>query len=88
MKKFRFQFLAAAALLVLAACSSTDESVNDQTIAEPQAVGFGTYVNQSVTRAGTTGDIVNTTNLKDANGFGVFAYYTDNVEYSGTTIPN
>lgn len=88
MKKFRFLFLAAAALLAFAACSSTDESANSQTVADLQPVSFGTYVNQSVTRAGTTGDIINTTNLKDANGFGVFAYYTDNVEYSGTTIPN
>ena len=88
MKKFRFHFLAAAALLAFAACSSTDESVNNQTVAEPQPVSFGTYVNQSVTRAGTIGDIINTTQLKDAQGFGVFAYYTDNVEYSGTTIPN
>ena len=88
MKKFRFQFLAAATLLALAACSSTDESANKQTIAEPNPVNFGTYVSQSVTRAGAIGDITNTTQLKDAQGFGVFAYYTDNVEYSGTTIPN
>lgn len=88
MKKFRFHFLAAAALLALAACSSTDESANKQTVAEPKPVNFGTYVNQSVTRAGTNGDITNTNLLKDAQGFGVFAYYTDNVEYSGTTIPN
>lgn len=89
MKQFRFQFLAAAALLVLAACSSTDESAdNQQTNAEPQAVSFGTYVNQSITRAGTTGDIGTVANLATAQGFGVFAYYTDNIEYSGTTIPN
>lgn len=88
MKKFRFQFLAAAALLVLAACSSTDESVNDQTIAEPQPVNFGTYVNQSVTRAGKTGDITTPALLGTADGFGVFAYYTDNVEYSSATVPN
>lgn len=88
MKKFRFHFLAAAALLAFAACSSTDESANNQTVAEPKPVSFGTYVNQSVTRAGAIGDITNTTQLKDAQGFGVFAYYTDNVEYSGTTIPN
>lgn len=88
MKKFRFPFLAAAALLVLAACSSTDESANNQTITEPKPVSFGTYVNQSVSRSGAIGDIINTAQLKEAQGFGVFAYYTDNVEYSGTTIPN
>lgn len=87
MKKFRFQFLAAVALLVLAACSSTDESVNDQTIAEPQPVGFDVYVNQNTTRGGYSSGEISTTTLQ-SEGFGVFAYYTDNVEYSGTTIPN
>ena len=89
MKRFRFPLLAASALLVLMACSSTDESVKDELKnAEPQPVNFGTYVNQGVTRAGTTGEIASGTNLKDAGGFGVFAYYTDNVEYSGNQIPN
>lgn len=91
MKKFRFQFLAAAALLVLAACSSTDESVNDQTIAEPQAVGFDAYVNKGVTRAGQNGDIGGSSAIQlttSGVGFGIFAYYTDNVEYSSTTVPN
>ena len=40
MKKFRFQFLAAATLLALAACSSTDESANKQTVAEPKPVNL------------------------------------------------
>ena len=89
MKRFRFPLLAASALLVLMACSSTDESVKDDLKnAEPLPVNFGTYVNQGVTRAGTTGEIASGTNLKDAGGFGVFAYYTDNVEYSGNQIPN
>ncbi len=89
MKRFRFPLLAASALLVLMACSSTDESVKDELKnAEPQPVNFGTYVNQGVTRAGTTGEIASGDNLKDKGGFGVFAYYTDNVEYSGNQIPN
>lgn len=89
MKRFRFPLLAASALLVLMACSSTDESVKDDLKnAEPLPVNFGTYVNHGVTRAGTTGEIASGTNLKDAGGFGVFAYYTDNVEYSGNQIPN
>ena len=58
MKRFRFPILAASVLMMLAACTSTDESVNDELKnAEPQPVTFGTYVNQSVTRAGTAGDI-------------------------------
>lgn len=89
MKRFRFPLLAASALLVLMACSSTDESVKDDLKnAEPLPVNFGTYVNHGVTRAGTTGEIASGDNLKDKGGFGVFAYYTDNVEYSGNQIPN
>ncbi len=89
MKRFRFTLLAASALLVLMACSSTDESVKDDLKnAEPLPVNFGTYVNHGVTRAGTTGEIASGDNLKNAGGFGVFAYYTDNVEYSGNQIPN
>ena len=68
MKRFRFPLLAASALLVLMACSSTDESVKDELKnAEPQPVNFGTYVNQGVTRAGTTGEIASGTN------FGLFS---------------
>ena len=89
MKRFRFPLLAASALLVLMACSSTDESIKDDLKnAEPLPVNFGTYVNQSVTRAGTAGDITTTALLGTAGGFGVFGYYSDNVEYSGNQIPN
>lgn len=89
MKRFRFPILAASVLMMLAACTSTDESVNDELKnAEPQPVTFGTYVNQSVTRAGTAGDITTTALLGTAGGFGVFGYYSDNVEYSGNLVPN
>ena len=92
MKRFRFPLLAASALLVLMACSSTDESVKDELKnAEPQPVNFDAYVNKGVTRAGFTGDLGGSSsyNLTTAGvGFGIFAYYTDNLEYSSTTIPN
>lgn len=92
MKRFRFPLLAASALLVLMACSSTDESVKDELKnAEPQPVNFDAYVNKGVTRAGHTGDLGGSSsyNLTTAGvGFGIFAYYTDNLEYSSTTIPN
>ena len=92
MKRFRFPLLAASALLVLMACSSTDESVKDDLKnAEPQPVNFDAYVNKGVTRAGFTGDLGggSSYNLTTAGvGFGIFAYYTDNLEYSSTTIPN
>ena len=92
MKRFRFPLLAASALLVLMACSSTDESVKDDLKnAEPLPVNFDAYVNKGVTRAGFTGDLGggSSYNLTTAGvGFGIFAYYTDNLEYSSTTIPN
>lgn len=92
MKRFRFPLLAASALLVLMACSSTDESVKDELKnAEPQPVNFDAYVNKGITRAGHTGDLggSSSNNLTTAGvGFGIFAYYTDNLEYSSTTIPN
>ena len=92
MKRFRFPLLAASALLVLMACSSTDESVKDDLKnAEPLPVNFDAYVNKGVTRAGFTGDLGSGSsyNLTTAGvGFGIFAYYTDNLEYSSTTIPN
>lgn len=92
MKRFRFPLLAASALLVLMACSSTDESVKDDLKnAEPLPVNFDAYVNKGITRAGHTGDLGGSSsyNLTTAGvGFGIFAYYTDNLEYSSTTIPN
>ena len=92
MKRFRFPLLAASALLVLMACSSTDESVKDDLKnAEPLPVNFDAYVNKGVTRAGFTGDLGGGSayNLMTTGvGFGIFAYYTDNLEYSSTTIPN
>ena len=84
MKRFRFPLLAASALLVLMACSSTDESVKDELKnAEPQPVNFDAYVNKGITRAGHTGDLGGSSsyNLTTAGvGFGIFAYYTDNLE--------
>ena len=89
MKRFRFPLLAASALLVLMACSSTDESIKDDLKnAEPQPVNFGTYVNQGVTRAGYIGEITLSRLKNPSVCFGVFSYYTDNVEYSGNQIPN
>jgi len=74
------------------ACSSTDESVKDDLKnAEPLPVNFDAYVNKGITRAGHTGDLGVSSyyNLTSAGvGFGIFAYYTDNLEYSSTTIPN
>ena len=87
MKKI-YIFAAAAALF--AACSSNEElTLNDQPQAPTEAgtVGFDAYMQRSVTRSGTAGDLT-TEVMKAGNGFGVFGYYTDNNDYDQLAIPN
>lgn len=78
--------LAAAAALALVACAKVDTIKNDT----PEAVSFGVYAGKNATKA-TYGDIT-TDNLKtSADGFGVFAYYTENVAWASagaSTKPN
>lgn len=95
-------FIAAAAVLALASCTTSDEFFDPaQETAQQElndnAIAFGTYMgNQVMTRAGYEGSI-NTDVLKDnskAKGFGVFAYYTGTKTYndvngkSATLKPN
>ena len=88
-------YLLAAAAALFAACSS--DKVSLDTPQQPQLdkneVGFDAYLQRATTRAGATGDLVN----KDATanqanlwkeGFGVFAYYTDNRDYDQLAQPN
>ena len=79
-------FFAAAAALVLAACSSDNEVTQSapQLQSGPQTVAFDTYV-PNTTRAGATG--VMTTSALQSSGFGVFAQYSNNGTYSKTTDP-
>ena len=89
-------FLFAAAAALLAACSSKDDLSTGQ---QPQqavatddgAVGFEAYTGRAATRAGWAGSLTNTT-LKggsgNAEGFGVFGYYTDNNDYDQRATPN
>ncbi|MBQ8938420.1 MAG: hypothetical protein IJ142_02740 [Bacteroidaceae bacterium] len=83
-------FIAAAALLALASCTTSEETFQGidfaQEEAQNNAIQFGTYMGQQVmTRAGQTGSL-NTDALKaSANGFGVFAYYTGNQSYNDYT---
>ena len=97
-KKF---FYAAAMAAMLASCSESFEA--QQPVAQSQTpavagetpVSFGIYTNRGTqgTRGGATGAL-STEALKDANGeigqagFGVFAYNTDNLYYTGSTKPN
>lgn len=78
--------LAAAAALALVACAKV-ETINTNA---SETVSFGVYAGSNATKA-TYGDIT-TTNLKTStDGFGVFAYYTENVAWAtagATTKPN
>lgn len=94
MKRTLHQLLTLTAALTLlatnTACTGTDDAQADANTAdrhgEPtQAVTFGAYLNRS-TRAGYQG-VVDASVLAD-QGFGVFAYYTDNGRYTQQSQPN
>lgn len=85
MKKNLLGWLAMAAMLVGTGCS-TDEVVND--FSQENAIQFGTYVGRNAVSRATVID-----NIKLAtDGFGVFAYYTDNADFvsegEGASSPN
>ena len=83
-------FLTASALALFASCSSESDSVSPvspdaqpSNVASP--IAFGTYLsNGASTRAGATGAINTTDQLKASAGFGVFAYYTQDKDYDAT----
>ena len=80
-------YLLATMAVMLTACSQTEElnSVVDNTAEESSAINFDVYTSRT-TRAGAAGEIT-TSSLAGSggthlnNGFGVFAYYTDNGSY-------
>lgn len=89
MKKIYF---IAAMSAMLAACSQTDElsSVVNNTPEESSAISFDVYTSRA-TRAGTASTIDNTTiktGIHKDDGFGIFAYYTDNGTYDQYYKPN
>lgn len=96
MKKSYLVMAAAAALF--AACSSNDlaEEKSPQTTQQTneQAVVFDAYTSRGTTRAGMPGVLDNdklqasTSDVTASNGFGVFGYYTNNVPYGQTAIPD
>ena len=88
MKKIlRYMTIWAVAVL-LAGCAQVEESAEPKGsgVQTSDVVGFDVYTQRS-TRSGTTGDVT-TGNLKTGNGFGVFAYYTEESNYSSDYIPN
>lgn len=89
MKKYLF-FAAAAAMLT--ACSS-EELATAPKQAQDQAISFDVYTQRAVTRAGLPGNDGTTygftTAKMETEGFGVFAYYTDNNDYDpAKSTPN
>ncbi len=87
---------AACATMMFAACSSDDNIAADQVLPgqtpENGAVQLDAYMGRATTRAGKPGDLTNTVMRGVGNaigdGFGVFAYYTNNNDYDQLAIPN
>lgn len=83
----KFLILTAAAVAVFASCAKTID--NTRNTGQGDAVSFGMYVPQ--TKAGLAGQTTNTSiQRSEANGggFGVFAYYTNDGDYSASAKPN
>lgn len=91
MKQMKFTIYAIAALLLMG-CAQVEESAEPKGSGAQSAdvVGFDVYT-QRATRSGTADDVT-TDNLKtgahSADGFGVFAYYTSEDNYSLDFTPN
>lgn len=86
----KLMIIAAAAATLLAAGCSKNEIVQKVTD-EATPVSFGVYVPNAVTKAGKAGQTTTATiqtSEGSGGGFGVFAYYTDDADYAGTTKPN
>ena len=98
MKKKIFLFSTILAAMMLAGCSSHDETslagvANPAAGGDSYSVNFDAYTGRSVSRSGSAGvlktntDVEGEVSLRTA-GFGVFAYYTDLKKYDQTVIPN
>ncbi|MBP5504711.1 MAG: hypothetical protein J6X89_01255 [Bacteroidales bacterium] len=82
----KLMIIAAVAATVLTSCVKTENPTSN---GHGTPVGFGVYVPQ--TKAGAAGQTTTTSiQRSEANGggFGVFAYYTNDAAYAGTTKPN
>ena len=81
------RIVVAVAVVLLAACKG-DEEPAATLVVQPQAVGFGAYVNRNTTRGGHQGSLTLEA-LKNGNvGFGVYAFYTDNHAYNQLSLAN
>lgn len=87
----KFLFLTAAAVAVFASCAKTID--NTKNTGQGDAVSFGVYSPKTVTKAVSDADFGtidnNVLGNASGSGFGVFAYYTDNNDYtSGSYYAN
>lgn len=88
MKQKKYFILAVAAALMVG-CSSDDQVVAEQDIAQMnEALEFGAYINRTTTRAGLAGDITTAALQASTDGFGIFGYYTADGEYTQNATPN
>ncbi len=84
-------FVGSLALLAfMASCSSSNDDLTGGAPSPKESsvpITFGSYLGRTATsRAGATG--VQTTSTLATNGFGLFAYYTDNSSYGTSSTPN
>ena len=89
----KIYFLAGLAAMTLASCSNSDEPESqlkapETAQAQQMPIGFDAYIQRGLTRNGAEGELTLDGTVKLTDGFGVFAYYTDNDDYDGNTIPN
>ena len=82
MKKY---LVFAVAALALMACNK-QETPQAPEFNTPAAISFDSYLNRGLTRSGYAG-LLDATSLQ-AQGFGVFAYYTDFNAYDDQSTPN
>ena len=79
-----------AALALMASCSSSNDDLNGGATTPQESnvpISFSSYLGKTATsRAGAPG--VQTTSTLAKNGFGLFAYYTDNSSYGTSSTPN
>lgn len=84
----KIMILAASAALVLAGCAKNDV----YTVTEGTPLTFGVYAGNAATKAvsATDFDTITTNSLGNTagNGFGVFAYYTNDSDYASNTTAN
>ena len=81
MKKNFFLGLIALTALTVTSCSNDDVV---EAVPQNQAIEFGTYLGRD---AQTRANVISADNLAE-QGFGVFAYYTDEADFSAAAKPN